>query len=205
MNSHSQYGEDVIINQFFPEGYKGICIDVGAVDGLLFSNTYRFEKNGWFCICCEANPEMYEKLKMNRLEAVHGAIGSQDLLEVYFNIVNLISKGGNENAVSAVTIDERLLREHEFLNPQIRKVNVPMFTLDTVLLKYPALTHIDFLSIDTEGTELEVLKGFDMVRWKPKLLVIDNTFGDPEIEDYLYTFGYTKVRRLVETDFYIKE
>jgi hypothetical protein len=72
-------------------------------------------------------------------------------------------------------------------------------------LKYPALTHIDFLSIDTEGTELEVLKGFDMVRWKPKLLVIDNTFGDPEIEDYLYTFGYTKVRRLVETDFYIKE
>jgi FkbM family methyltransferase len=205
MNSHSQYGEDVIINQFFPEGYKGICIDVGAVDGLLFSNTYRFEKNGWFCICCEANPEMYEKLKMNRLEAVHGAIGSQDLLEVYFNVVNLIAKGGNENAVSAVTIDERLLREHEFLNPQIRKVNVPMFTLDTVLLKYPALTHIDFLSIDTEGTELEVLKGFDMVRWKPKLLVIDNTFGDPEIEDYLYTFGYTKVRRLVETDFYIKE
>jgi FkbM family methyltransferase len=205
MNSHSQYGEDVIINQFFPEGYKGICIDVGAVDGLLFSNTYRFEKNGWFCICCEANPEMYEKLKMNRLEAVHGAIGSQDLLEVYFNVVNLIAKGGNENAVSAVTIDERLLREHEFLNPKIRKVNVPMFTLDTVLLKYPALTHIDFLSIDTEGTELEVLKGFDMVRWKPKLLVIDNTFGDPEIEDYLYTFGYTKVRRLVETDFYIKE
>jgi FkbM family methyltransferase len=205
MNSHSQYGEDVIINQFFPERYKGICIDVGAVDGLLFSNTYRFEKNGWFCICCEANPEMYEKLKMNRLEAVHGAIGSQDLLEVYFNVVNLIAKGGNENAVSAVTIDERLLREHEFLNPKIRKVNVPMFTLDTVLLKYPALTHIDFLSIDTEGTELEVLKGFDMVRWKPKLLVIDNTFGDPEIEDYLYTFGYTKVRRLVETDFYIKE
>lgn len=205
MKSYAQHGEDVIIQQFFPEGYKGICIDVGAVDGICMSNSLHFEKNGWFCICCEANPEMYEELKMNRLEAVHGAIGREDLLEVEFNIVNLTAQGGNETAVSAVTIDERLLRQHEFLKPQIRKVNVPMFTLDTVLLKYPALTHIDFLSIDTEGTELEVLKGFDIARWQPKLLVIENNYADPEIEDYLYTFGYTKVRRLAVNDFYTKE
>jgi FkbM family methyltransferase len=204
MHSYAQHGEDVIIRQFFPEGHKGVCIDVGAVDGIEFSNTLHFEENGWFSICCEANPDMYEKLKMNRLEAVHGAIGSEDLLEVEFNIVNLTAQGGNETAVSAVTIDQRLLNQHAFLKPQIRQVNVPMFTLDTVLLKFPAITHIDFLSIDTEGTELEVLKGFDIARWQPTLFVIENNYNDPEIEDYLKQFGYTKVRRLAVNDFYTK-
>lgn len=204
MHSYAQHGEDVVIQEFFPQGYKGVCIDVGAVDGINMSNSLHFEKNGWFCICCEANPDMYEDLKMNRLEAVHGAIGAQDLLEVEFNIVNLTAQGGNETAVSAVTIDERLLRQHEFLQPQIRKINVPMYSLDTVLLKYPAVQNIDFVSIDTEGTELEVLKGFDINHWQPKLFVIENNYNDPEIEEYLNTFGYIKVHRLAVNDFYTK-
>jgi len=202
MHSYAQHGEDVVIQEFFPQGYKGVCIDVGAVDGINMSNSLHFEKNGWFCICCEANPDMYEDLKMNRLEAVHGAIGAQDLLEVEFNIVNLTAQGGNETAVSAVTIDERLLRQHEFLQPQIRKINVPMYSLDTVLLKYPAVQNIDFVSIDTEGTELEVLKGFDINHWQPKLFVIENNYNDPEIEQYLSLFGYRKVRRHEVNDFY---
>ena len=204
MHSYAQHGEDVIIRKFFPDKHDGVCIDVGAVDGICMSNSLHFEQDGWFSICCEANPEMYESLKMNRLEAVHGAIGAEDLLEVEFNIVNLTAQGGNETAVSAVTIDQRLLDQHEFLKPEIRKVNVPMFTLDTVLLKYPAITHIDFVSIDTEGTELEVLKGFDIARWQPTLFVIENNYNDPEIENYLKEFGYIKERRLVVNDFYIK-
>ena len=204
MKSYAQHGEDVIIRQFFPDKHNGVCIDVGAVDGICMSNSIHFEQDGWFCICCEANPDMYEALKMNRLEAVHGAIGAEDLLEVEFNIVNLTAQGGNETAVSAVTIDERLLKQHDFLKPEIRKVNVPMLKLDTILLKYPAITHIDFISIDTEGTELEVLKGFDIARWQPTLFVIENNYNDPEIETYLKGFGYIKERRLVVNDFYIK-
>lgn len=202
IKSYAQHGEDKYIRNFFPTGYKGVCIDVGAVDGILMSNTLHFEENGWFCICCEANPDMYKDLKMNRMEAVHGAIGSQDLLEVEFSIVNLTAQGGNETAISSVTIDDRLLRDHEFLKPSIRKINVPMYTLDTVLLKYPHLTKIDFLSIDTEGTELEVLKGFDIKRWMPRLLVIENNYNDPEIEEYLKPFGYFKTSRIAVNDFY---
>jgi len=59
------------------------------------------------------------------------------------------------------------------------------------------------LSIDTEGTEIEVLKGFDIKKWKPKLLVIENNFNDPEIEKYLSTFGYIKNKRIEVNDFYI--
>jgi hypothetical protein len=79
-----------------------------------------------------------------------------------------------------------------------------MKTLDTILKSYPALDKIDYISIDTEGTELEVLKGFDIAKWMPKLMVIENNFNDPQIEEYLTTFGYTKVKRLVVNDFYLK-
>lgn len=204
MNSYSQHGEDLIIQQFFPEKYNGVCIEVGAVDGFEISNTLYFEKKGWFCICCEANPTMYDKLKVNRLESIHGAIGSEDLLEVEFNIVNLASKENSESAISAVTIDQRLFNQLKYLQPEIRKVNVPMFTLNTIMLKYPLVTHIDFISIDTEGTELEVLKGFDINRWQPTLFLIENNHNDPEIEEYLQGFGYVKERRLAVNDFYIK-
>lgn len=202
--SYAQFGDDKIIQTYFPEGYKGVCIDVGAVDGIAYSNTYHFELNGWFGISIEANPEMYEALKMNRVAAVHAAVGAEDKLEVEFNIVNLSAQGGNETAVSAVTLDERLLKDHDFLKPIIYKVNVPMKTLDTILTDYPAVDKIDFLSIDTEGTELEVLKGFDIARWMPKLFVIENNYNDPWIEEYLKPFGYTKVLRNQVNDFYTR-
>jgi FkbM family methyltransferase len=204
MKSYSQFGEDIVAQSYFPQDYKGVCIDVGAVDGILMSNTKHFEDNGWFCICAEANPEMYEDLKINRMATVHCAVGSQDKLEVEFTVCHLKGQGGNETAVSAVTIDERLLQQHDFLNPVLYKVNVPMKTLDTILKSYPALDKIDYISIDTEGTELEVLKGFDIAKWMPKLMVIENNFNDPQIEEYLTTFGYTKVKRLVVNDFYLK-
>lgn len=205
MHSYAQFGEDRLIQNYFENDYKGVCIDIGAVDGIEMSNTYHFEKNGWFCICAEANPDMYDKLKMNRLEAHHCAVGSEDKLEVEFNVVNMTLQNGNETAVSSVTIDQRLLQQHAHLNPQIKKINVPMKTLDTILLKYPHVDHIDFISIDTEGTELEVLKGLDINKWKPRMFIIENNYNDPEIENYLKGFGYTKNIRNVVNDFYFKD
>ena len=65
IHSYSQFGEDRLLQDFFEAGYKGVCIDVGATDGIGMSNSYHFEQQGWMCICCEANPDMYESLKMN--------------------------------------------------------------------------------------------------------------------------------------------
>ena len=205
MHSYSQFGEDKIIQDFFPIGYKGVCIDVGATDGIGQSNTYHFEKQGWMCICCEANPDMYENLKMNRHNAVHCAVGSEDKLEVQFNIVNLKGQGGNETAISGLIIDQRLYNDHLFLQPEVRQVNVPMMTLDTILLKYPAIDKIDFLSVDVEGTEVDVMKGFDIQRWMPLVIVLENNYNDKHYEDYMSSVGYKKALRNVVNDFYIKK
>jgi FkbM family methyltransferase len=200
--SYSQFGEDLLIEKIFPKGYKGICVDVGATDGIGMSNTYGFEKSGWLSICVEANPEMARSLQENRQYGYWYAIGKDDLDSVSFNVVNL--GGSNETAVSALEIDQRLLNDHKNMDPVIRQVEVPMRKLDTLLDEIGFNGLIDFLSIDTEGTELDVLRGFNIQKWSPKLFVIENNYNDPMIEAYLNGFGYVKIIRNVVNDFYIK-
>ena len=132
-------------------------------------------------------------------------MGSEDKLEVQFNIVNLKAQGGNETAISGLRIDQRLYDDHMFLQPEVRQVNVPMMTLDTILLKYPAIDKIDFLSIDVEGTEVDVMKGFDIQKWMPLVIVLENNYNDKSYEDYMSSVGYKKALRNVVNDFYIKK
>lgn len=205
MHSYSQFGEDKIIQDFFPIGYRGVCIDVGATNGIGQSNSYHFEKQGWMCICCEANPNMYEQLKINRHNAIHCAVGAEDKLEVEFNIVTLNGQGGEQSAISGVRIDQRLYDDHLFLQPVVKKINVPMMTLDTILLKYPAIDKIDFISVDVEGTEVDVMKGFDVKKWMPRVIVLENNYNDKSYEDYMSSVGYKKALRNVVNDFYIKK
>lgn len=206
MKSYSQFGEDLILhNEFFPNVEKGICIEVGAVDGIMMSNTLFFEERGWLSICVEANPFMFEDLKKNRSETIHGAVGEVNKNEVDFWIVTLNKQGGNQSAISGLELDQRLLRDHSHLEPTGVLVNVPMYTLNTILERYPHIPSVDFVSIDTEGTELNVLKGFDLVKYNPKVLLIENNYNDTDVEEYLKDFGYIKVKRNFVNDFYIKK
>jgi FkbM family methyltransferase len=200
IHSYSQFGEDAFIAQHFDPEYKGICIDIGATDGIGMSNTYHFEQHGWKAICVEANPAMIPSLTQTRANAVHCAVGQYNNKEVEFKVVTL--EGGNQTAISGLELDHRLMESHAFLNPQVSIVKVPERTLDSIIEDFDWVTHIDFISIDTEGTELDVLKGFDIPKWNVKMFCIENNFNDPEIEQYLAMFGYRKVRRHEVNDFY---
>lgn len=202
VESFSQFGEDIFIAEYFEPGYKGICIDIGATDGIGLSNTYRFERIGWRAICIEANPAMIPSLRENRDFVVHCAVGCQDNREVDFKVVTLM--GGNQTAISGLVLDERLLKSHAYLNPEINTVKIQQRTLNNIINDFDWVSQIDFISIDTEGTELDVLKGFDIERWNVKLFCIENNFNDPEIELYLEGFGYKKVRRFEVNDFYTR-
>ena len=63
---------------------------------------------------------------------------------------------------------------------------------------------IDFISVDTEGTELEVMEGLDLHKYDVKLLVIENNYNDISIEKYMNSQGYKKDQRYKVNDFYIK-
>ena len=77
-----------------------------------------------------------------------------------------------------------------------------MMSLNTILKKYPAIDNIDFLSIDTEGTEIDVMKGFDIQKWMPKIVVLENNYDDNHYLDYMESVGYQRILRNVVNDFY---
>jgi hypothetical protein len=87
---------------------------------------------------------------------------------------------------------------------KVQEIKVEVKKLDTVLSRIN-LEKIDFVSIDTEGTELEVLMGFDINKWNPRLFIIENNFNESKISDYLNGFGYKFSQRLGVNDFFVRE
>jgi len=203
MQYYSQFGEEQVIESYFEKGYIGNCIDIGAYDGITSSNTKYFEDNGWYCLCVEPNPGKYNELKKIRSNAINYAISNVND-DLKFEIVDL----GNhhEDAISSLKIDHRLVKQHREYgyNLSFRSIIVEAITLDKCLKDFYKKDSIDFISIDTEGTELDVLKGFSIENWNPKLLVIENNFNEPFIGNYLKQYDYSLQSRVGVNDFYVK-
>ncbi len=193
---------DKTISEYFDENHIGGCIEIGAVDGIELSNTKYFEDRGWYCLCIEPIPNYYNQLKNNRKNALNYAISNYNKNNDDFEIIDI---GITQSAVSSLKIDDKLKNQHENLIINTLKIKVNTRTLDYCLENSYKYNKIDFVSIDTEGTELDVLKGFDINKWSPELIIIENNWNDSEIENYLKDFGYTKDKRIEVNDFYIKK
>lgn len=200
---YGQFSTDVLIELYFPNQKIGSCVEVGAANGVRGSNTLYFEKLGWRTLCIEPNPEYYEMVKKIRKEAVQCACGATNAEGESFTVFD-IGEHNIMSSLSGLKPDPRLLETHGHLINNTRKIEVEIKTLDAVLEGSRFDTAIDFISIDTEGTEQEVLKGLDLERWDVSLLVVENNFEDPEIEEYLQQWGYVKDARWKINDFYIK-
>ena len=202
---YGQFDDDRLIEEYFEEGYIGGCIDVGATNGVNINNTLHFEENGWYCLCIEPNPNYYEKLKNNRKHSLNLAISNINENFMNFTVVRL--NDNDEGAISSLKIDDTLYQD--FINRgfdiKTTDIKVSVRTLDFCIENFYNFDKIDFIDIDTEGTELDVLKGFDINRWQPKLIVVENNYNTPDIENYLKTFQYFKDKRVGVNDYYIKQ
>lgn len=192
---------DEIIEQYFPKEYIGVAVEIGAAQGIAASNTLHFEQLGWKCLCIEPNLRLYKQLIMNRQHVLNYAISDRNEDNVDFYAVGF---DGDETAVSSLHLNQGLMEQEKSThrNAIVRTVKVNIRTLDFCLKDFSPT--IDFVSIDTEGTELDVLKGFSISKYQPKLLIIENNFETPDIEEYLSHFGYIKTARHEINDFYTK-
>ena len=82
-------------------------------------------------------------------------------------------------------------------------INVPTRTLDSILLEAGAPSDFDFLSIDVEGHEIEVLRGFDIGRWRPRLILLEDHVADLTRHRYLTAAGYRIIRRYENNGWYV--
>jgi len=201
MSFYGQHGEDIYISSLFQNLNNGICIEVGAYDGISLSNTFHFEQKGWRSLCIEPIPLSFEKCKQIRKECYQGCIGEKDTDDKEFTIFHL-----NDNlcAISSLEPDERLIESHKHLITEVSKCMVKVRSLNSLLEEFNFPKKIDFISIDTENTELDVLKGIDFSVYDITLFVIENNYDEPFCENYLKPLGYKKINRIAVNDFYVK-
>ena len=166
------------------------------------SNTKHFEEIGWRALCVEPIHSAYEKCKTIRKECYQCCISDKDYDDKEFTIFHL-----NDNlcAISSLEPDQRLIESHAHLITDTTKIMVKVRSLNSLLSELNFPKNIDFISIDTENTELDVLKGIDLNVYNVTLFVIENNYNEPFCQDYLSQYGYKKITRIAVNDFYLKQ
>ncbi|MCB9345140.1 MAG: FkbM family methyltransferase [Lewinellaceae bacterium] len=185
--SYSQDGEDVALLGFY-EGvkhYKGFYVDIGAHHPVRFSNTHLFYKLGWRGINIDPTPGSMKAFRFWRLRDIN--------LEIGIGAQNDTLKFFCFNDPALNTFDAQVAQQRNTGKPYkvIREVEIPIRPLIDVLIEHlPKGQVIDFISIDVEGLDLEVLQSNDWQKWSPKfVLVEDHEFQIEQLEkSKIYVF-----------------
>jgi len=170
--SVSQLGQDIWVLQQTSFKRNGFFVEFGATDGVLLSNTYLLEKGfGWRGICSEPNPKFFKELKKNRncivaTDCLSGETGK--VVEFIF----ADAYGGSKEYANADSHYEKRAA-YEVKNGSFKLKTI---SLHDFLIKHNAPKEIDYLSIDTEGSELEILSVFPFEKWSIRLFTIEHNF-----------------------------
>lgn len=153
----SQCGQDMFLDTaVFGGAGGGVYLDIGCNDGRSNSNTWFFnQRRGWRGVCVEADPKMFRRIPIasGRSDAIHAAASARDGT-AEFSVVN-VPDGGLSGLSN--TLDHARARG---FGPT-RRVTVPTLSPRTLLKRhYNATLAIDYVSIDVEGHELEVLRAW---------------------------------------------
>lgn len=201
-----QMGEDFLVNLIFNNKQDGVYIDVGAHDGVRFSNSFAFSRLNWTGILVEAHPDYYNLCKKAR---------ENDRTKIYNVACNNIDK-------ASVTFYSNYRGSLSTLNPNLNKffkqyyknyyvdkdfngkvenftngsIEVESKKLDTIInenVKFFNHKNIDLMSIDVDGSEEYVLKGFDISKYKPRVIIFEVSTVRNVIENYMKNKNYYKI------------
>jgi len=194
--SYSMAGEDLVLATFLLEAdkvRKGFYIDIGAYKPVRFSNTYLFYKKGWSGINIDAKPGSMKAFSRKRPRDINLEIG---ISENPSNISFYIFEESAYNTFSKNLADERIMQNI----PLKERLTVHTNTLASILDQYlPMGKKIDFMNIDVEGLDLEVLISNNWDKYKPKYILIEMHNIDIEKinQSTLYQFLKSKGYQLV--------
>ena len=191
----SQIGQDKWVTEVvFPGKRDGFFIDIGAYDGVTISNTYMLEKQlGWRGICIEAG-STFDALRKNRdcmcenvcLAAEPGAVmySFRDWESGITSLLDKQTRGG---------VDEKIVEAR---------------TLASVLEKYNAPSAIDFCSLDTEGSEYEILRTFPFEKYIFRAMAIEHNNAEgvqSSLRTLLASRGYRLFMQVGIDDWWLHE
>ena len=172
-------------------GAHGFYVDVGANDPFEYSQSHMLEERGWDGMCIEPQPRFAAALRQTRKAmVVQKACGAPGCMGQKLPLTVLGATAALEpgRVFSTYHADDRF--------------DVEMDTLDNILDEH-GVGAVDFLSLDVDGYEPEVLMGFTATRYKPKLILIEDHLFNFRKHRALTTAGYKWVRRTGVNNWYV--
>ena len=169
--SKSQLRQDLFVLSELNFKRKGFFVEFGATNGFDISNSYLLEtKFDWNGILAEPAKKWHNELKKNRKANIEtNCVWSETGKEIDFNEVS-------ETELSTINKFSSG-DEHEHIRKNGKKYKVNTISLNDLLHKYMAPKLIDYLSIDTEGSEYEILKNFDFNNHKFKVITCEHNLN----------------------------
>ena len=188
----SQFAEDISIARLFDKNYKGFFVDVGCFHPKKYNNTWRLYKRGWRGINIDIDSIKIAGFNLVRSKDVNISCAISDTegeLTYYSNGFYSLT----------ISLDESFVKNNVKGKNYIKKTT-PTKKLTTILdeSKYKD-KQIDFLSIDAEAHDLEVLMSLDIERYNPKLIAVETHFAlftevtESPLYQYLLSKGYCLV------------
>ena len=200
LKSYSQEGEDMVLRRLFEKQKTGFYVDVGAHHPKRFSNTYFFYKLGWRGINVDAMPG--SMIAFNRMRPrdinIEKPVSNKKQLLTYYAF--------NEPALNGFS--KELSEERDGKGSYFVKFtkDIETSTLEEILdNNLPKVQSIDFLSIDVEGLDFNVLKSTNLEKYHPKVILVEilnSSLADIQVSKiykFLTDAGYEFYAKAVNT------
>ena len=184
--------EQELVREFFGDSAPGYFVEVGANRPLEGSQTWHLEERGWSGILVEPQPRLADELRRTRKARVFAAACSSP------------KNAGQRMRLHLAGALSSLDRDR--MAPGARPegvIEVPVRTLDDILREARAPLPLDFLSIDVEGHEIEVLRGIDLPHWQPRLVLLEDHVGSLKKHRFMKAAGYRLIRRFENNGWYV--
>jgi FkbM family methyltransferase len=188
--SKSQLGQDLWVLERSDHRRSGYFVEFGATDGVRLSNSWLLERLGWRGLCAEPNPRFFEQLRQNRSCIVTDAcVGPHTGERVEFVLAQEF--GGFRQDMSS---DMHSATREAYWADASNRLVLETVSLDHLLRRHGAPRDIDYLSIDTEGSELAILRTFPLDQWNIRLITVEHNYtADREaIHTLLAAHGYRR-------------
>lgn len=191
---HGHEGQDAFVHQtFFADKRDGVFVDIGAYDGVTWSNSLFFERElGWRGLCVEASPRRYALYRQSGRQApcVNVAVGDRDGEAQFLDVVSGLTM--MNGLVDMLAPGQRAFIEGEGSRTEI--VTVPLRRLDGLLREH-GVARVDFLTIDVEGAETAILQSFDLDAFAVQVICLESQQPNPALRRDLAARGFDFVCR----------
>ena len=193
INYKSQLLQDKWVIMMTKGKQKGVFLEIGSSDGVKLNNTFCLEKMfSWSGMCVEPNPDFYKKLCLNRAAITV----PYALYKESGKIVKFVNHGVLGTIAEFSSTDCHASKREKFISEH-GTIKVITMRAEEILSLYKFPERFDFLSLDVEGAELDVLESFNLSKWHPALACIEHNFVSDRraaIFDLLSRHGYQRMK-----------